>query len=259
MDCSARQFFFMMKSARSLSILFAFACLFSCTDQPGSEKQQAPPSAGEVLQRSIQFHDPQDKWPGAALHFVIDEPRIQNPERLSEVFLNNTEATFAINRRYGNTLVTRGIIRDSCYSLVDSVLVSPEDTATIRLHRLECERTQGYRNFYRLLNGMPMSLHVPEVQLLPETGQDTFGGKPALRITARFNDPVIGEEWAVYFDPDNYQLLGYGYAAEGAGEYIRLDGLAEAGGMKLPRMRHWYNRMDNSYLGSDIYVIIEEL
>ncbi|MCB0567698.1 MAG: hypothetical protein KDD01_25300 [Phaeodactylibacter sp.] len=249
----------MMKCIQSLSILFVFTGLFSCSSSTGEETSQSGLSAGEVLQRSLQFHDPQDKWPGAALHFVIDEPRIQNPGRLSEVFLNNTEGTFSINRRYGNTLVTRGIIRDSCYNLVDSVLVSPEDTAMMRLHRLECERTQGYRGFYQLLNGMPMSLHAPEVNLLPETVEDTFAGRKTLQITARFNDPVMSEEWVFYFAPDNYQLLGYGYAAEGAGEYIRLDGLVLIDDMKLPRMRHWYSQANGAYLGSDIYVIVKEL
>ncbi|MCB0579524.1 MAG: hypothetical protein KDD10_09490 [Phaeodactylibacter sp.] len=249
----------MIQFTRPFFVLLSFAGLFSCTGAPDNEEQQAALSAGEVLQRSIQFHDPQDKWPGAALRFVIDEPRIENPERLSEVFLNNTENTFSINRRYGNTLVTRGIIRDSCYSLVDSVLVNPADTATIRLHRLDCERTQGYRAFYKLLNGMPMSLYVPEVQLLPEVVEDSIRGQKALRIAARFTNPVIGEEWFIYFAPGNYQLLGYGYAAEGAGEILRLDGLVEIAGMKLPRMRHWYNRIDDSYLGSDIYVVVEEL
>ncbi len=248
----------MMKLLQSLYVLFAIACCLSaCTPDPEDGKLQAALSAGEVLQRSIQFHDPGDKWPGAALRFVIDEPRIETPERLSEVFLDNAGDAFSINRRYGNTMVTRGIIRDSCYSLVDSMLVNPEDTATIRLHRLECGRSQGYRNFYKLLNGMPMSLHVPEVQVLPEVAEDSIDGRRALRIAARFNNPVIGEEWFIYFAPDNYQLLGYGYAAEGAGEYLLLDGLVEIEGLKLPRMRHWYNRTDNSYLGSDIYVIVE--
>ena len=248
-----------MKCIQSLSILLLFTGLFSCGSSTGEGTSQAGLSAGEVLQRSLRFHDPQDKLAGAALHFVIDEPRIQNPDRLSEVFLNNTEGTFSINRRYGNTLVTRGIIQDSCYNLVDSVLVSPEDTAMMRLHRLECERTQGYRGFYQLLNGMPMSLHAPEVNLLPETVEDTFAGRKTLQITARFNDPVMSEEWVFYFAPDNYQLLGYGYAAEGAGEYIRLDGLVLIDDMKLPRMRHWYSQANGAYLGSDIYVIVKEL
>ena len=244
---------------RLIPTLFALVFLSACTGSESSEGQPAALSAGDVLQRSLQFHDPQDKWPGAALHFVIDEPRIENPERQSEVFLNNAKKTFSINRRYGQTLITRGIVGDSCYSMADSVLVNPADTATIRLHRLECERTRGYRAFYKLLNGMPMSLYAPEVQLLPEVAEDSIGGRKALRIAARFNNPVIGEEWFIYFDPENYQLLGYGYADEGAGEILRLDGLVEVGGMRLPRMRHWYNRLDNSYLGSDIYVIVEEL
>lgn len=247
---------------RIIPALFTFPALVflaSCTRSENGGGPAGGLSAGDVLQRSMQFHDPQDRWPGAALHFIIAEPRIENPGRLSEVFLNNAGNTFSIKRQYDEVSVIRGILQDSCYSLVDSVLVNPADTATIRLHRLDCERTQGYRAFYKLLNGMPMSLHVPEVQLLPEVAADSIDGKEALRIAARFNNPIIGEEWFIYFAPDNYQLLGYGYASEGAGEILRLDGLVEVAGMKLPRMRHWYNRIDGSYLGSDIYVVVEEL
>ncbi|MCO6475229.1 MAG: hypothetical protein J5I94_01340 [Phaeodactylibacter sp.] len=248
-----------MRLTPTLSTFLALVFLASCTRSGSSEGPPAALSAGEVLQRSMQFHDPQGRWPSAALHFIIAEPRVENPGRLSEVFLNNPGNTFSIKRQYENVSVVRGILQDSCYSLVDSVLVNPQDTATIRLHRLECERTQGYRAFYKLLNGMPMSLHVPEVQLLPEVAEDSIGGRTALRIAARFNNPIIGEEWFIYFAPDNYQLLGYGYAAEGAGEILRLDGMVEVSGMKLPRMRHWYNRIDGAYLGSDIYVVVEEL
>ncbi len=244
-------------SLLSLTMLFVLA---SC----GSEETRTPAadadsvSAQDVLRRSLQFHDPEEQWGRLGLRFIIDEPRIGFPERQSEVLIGEAGKRFELLREYEDIAVVRGMAGDSCYFLVDSLSVAPSDAATIGRYRLQCERTVGFRNFYRLLNGLPMSLFQPNVALGEEVQTTTVGPYPCYRLTARLNQEGVSEEWAFFFDQTTFQLRGYGYDSQQAGEFLRLDGMVEVANMKLPRMRHWYNRVDSTYLGSDIYVEVLE-
>jgi len=228
-------------------------CSQNAADKPGADSS-APPSANDVLRRSLQFHDPTEAWGQQNLRFIIDEPRVGFPERQSIVVLGMADDYFEILRSYDGVPVLRYLSTDSCYSSVEGKRVSTADTATIARYGLQCERTGGFRRFYRLLNGMPMSLFSPDVSLNERVAEVTVGEAPCYRITARLNQEVISEAWFFDFDQRDYRLRGYGFASEEAGEYLRIDGLVQLGQMQLPRMRHWYSQTDSTYLGSDILV-----
>ena len=238
--------------AASLGLLI-MGCAQTGTDPAGNDNTTLP-SANDILRRSLQFHDPAEAWGQQNLRFVIDEPRVGFPERQSTVVLGMADDYFEIIREYEGVPVVRHLRQDSCYSTVAGQPVSRADTATVARYGLQCERTDGFRRFYQLLNGMPMSLFSPDVSLDEMVAEATVGETPCYRITARLNQEVISEEWFFYFDQRDYRLQGYGYASQDAGEYLRIDGIVEVGQMRLPRMRHWYSRADSTYLGSDILV-----
>jgi hypothetical protein len=240
-----------------LTTILSSLCLFGCSpsaEEPQQQQQGDLPTANEVLRRSLQFHDPSEAWGKGSLKFVMDEPRIGFAERQSTVVLGMADGQFELERVYDGVLVKRYVQGDSCYSTVDGERVSQADTATIALYRLECERTQNFQRFYRLLNGMPMSLFSPDVSLDEAVTAVVFDEIPCYRLSARLNQSVISEEWFFYFDQRDGRLRGYGYANQDAGEFLRLDGVVDIAGMQLPRMRHWYSRTDSTYLGSDLMV-----
>ncbi|HKK79456.1 MAG TPA: DUF6503 family protein [Phaeodactylibacter sp.] len=246
--------------AFTLLALLIAGCGQNAADTPGADSPE-PPSANEVLRRSLQFHDPAEAWGQQNLRFIIDEPRVGFPERQSIVVLGMADDYFEILRSYDGVPVLRHLSPDSCYSTVEGERVSAADTAVMARYGLQCERTEGFRRFYRLLNGMPMSLFSPEVSLNEGVTEVTVGEAPCYRITARLNQEIISEAWFFDFDQRDYRLRGYGFANEEAGEYLRIDGLVRIGQMQLPRMRHWYSQTDSTYLGSDILVeasLVEE-
>lgn len=247
----------MVDSRTFLTLTLLTVLLLGCsqtdTDSSGNRTTNLP-SANDVLRQSLQFHDPAEAWGQQNLRFVIDEPRVGFPERQSTVVLGMADDYFEVIRAYDGVPVVRHIRKDTCYSTVAGEKLSPSDSATIARYGLQCERTQGFRRFYQLLNGMPMSLFSPDVSLDESVTTVTVGEAPCYRLTARLNQEVISEEWFFYFDQRDYRLRGYGFASQEAGEYLRIDGLVEVGQMQLPRMRHWYSRTDSTYLGSDILV-----
>lgn len=190
---------------------------------------------------------------------VIDEPRTNFPERQSTILIDLPGQTFEVTRNYEGMIVRRGIKSGRCYNFIDDQAVDPADSTTITQYRLQCDRTQGYQSFYQLLTGLPMTLFTPEVSLGETVEAVDFGPYNCYAVSARLNNPIISEQWIFYFDRGDYQLRGYRAAGEGAAEYLELDGLISFNSMQLPRMRHWYNLADTTYLGSDIVINIEPL
>ena len=62
--------------------------------------------ARSILAKSSTFHDPGTKWKDALLNFHIEEPRIGNPTRYSEIFLNVADGTFSLVRNREDHLAT---------------------------------------------------------------------------------------------------------------------------------------------------------
>ncbi|MCR9103262.1 MAG: DUF6503 family protein [bacterium] len=241
-------------------LLLLLLLVSACSPSPeATESGTALPAASDVLRQSLQFHDPEERWLTSQFQMVIDEPRTNFPERQSTILINLPEQTFEVTRDYEGTIVRRGIDAERCYSFVDDQAVDPADSATIQLYRLQCDRTKGYQSFYQLLTGLPMTLFTPEVSLGETVEAVDFGPYACFAVSARLNNPIIGEQWIFYFDRADYQLRGYRAAGEGAAEYLELDGLVSFNNMQLPRMRHWYNLADTTYLGSDIVINIEPL
>ena len=234
--------------------------LTACSPAPETtEAEPLLPKASDILRSSLQFHDPGEKWPLSQFRMVIDEPRTNFPERQSTILLDLPESTFEVVRNYDGTMVRRGIQADRCYNFLDEKPVDPADSSTVQQFRLGCDRTEGYRSFYKLLTGLPMTLFTPEVSLGETVEAVRFGPYSCYAVQARLNNPIISEQWLFYFDQSDFQLRGYQATGEGAAEYLKLDGLIPFNGMQLPRMRHWYNRTDSTYLGSDIIITVENL
>jgi hypothetical protein len=56
------------------------------------------------------------------------------------------------------------------------------------------------------------------------------------------------------FDADTAELVGcrfYHDESANDGEYITFEGLAEGGGLRLPRYREWHTNAGDRFLGSD--------
>lgn len=239
-----------MKIIQLLLFLILPASVFGQTD------------AIEIINKSISFHDPEGKWQNAALKVIIDEPRTSWPERHSELLLDNQSGDFSLTRNSeGHQLQWLYEDRVST-TFMDKLNSETLPADSVNKYRLQTSRTEGYKQFYTFTLGLPMSLKAAKGQIQNDVKPMNFHGQSVHAITYQLEKPLISSTWVFYFDTNTYQLLGCSLLNAETGEqseYLKFDNLLiDIGGVKLPRIKHWFDAKDN-YLGSDIVVVGEVL
>lgn len=215
-------------------------------------------TADQILQKSIAYHDPEDRWSvfSDSLHILLETPDATN--RVSTIHIDNKAGAFYVRAARDSNIVEYGVGKDSC--LVKWNGSSDFSIAEAKEHGLNCERAKMYRNYYTYLYGLPMKLKDPGTRLNKEVEQRTFKGKEYLILRTDYDAEVGTDIWYFYFDPQTYAMEVYqfyrsdenGQIKEDTGEYILLSGEAEIGEIRMPKTRAWYYNKDDKYLGTDI-------
>lgn len=207
-----------------------------------------------ILEQSIKLHDPQGSWQNASLEMVIQEPRIQGPERFSNVKLDVSTRAFSLERNREEHISTHIVDENGkARTLLDGEIeTNPE---VVKKYRLQPERNTNYRGYYEFMYGLPMVLQNDNYQM-KEVDEVTFNNRTAISIDFELTSPMIASSWRVFFSPDDYKVLGLETLGEKPeeGEYLIFNGKADINGMNLPRFRHWYDKTNDQYQGSDILV-----
>lgn len=211
------------------------------------------PSASEILENSIKFHDPDLRWEAASHQLNLRETRPNGSDRITKVSLDISNEEYRIERTSDGHKIVQSLEKGGIVHQLDGNLV--EDTALISKYRLTDERAELMKNYYLYLYGLPMKLKDPGTILSPEVVMETFDETDCWKLKVTY-DPEVGEDiWYFYFDQDDYSLAGYRfYHDEGAndGEYILLEGRTRIGDLLLPARRKWFMHKDNRFLGEDI-------
>ncbi|GAB5522180.1 MAG: hypothetical protein Roseis2KO_00520 [Roseivirga sp.] len=207
-----------------------------------------------ILDQSIKLHDPQANWQKASLEMVIREPRLQGAGRFSNVKLDVPTRSFSMERNRENHVSTHLVDENGqAQTLLDGkVETHPE---LIEKYRLQPERNTGYRGYYEFMYGLPMVLQEDQY-IMKAVSEVIFNGQQAIGIDFELSSPMIASSWRIYFSPEDYKVVGIETLGEKPeeGEYLIFNGTADMQGMNLPRFRHWYDKTNDEYLGSDILV-----
>ncbi len=211
------------------------------------------PSAGEVLARSIAYHDPAGVWFDSAHRIAVREQRPGAEDRETELVFDFPVSLFAMTSlRGGRTVEMRHHASGSCVGLLDgSPEMSEEDR---KRYRLDCEGIVWVRDYQEYLYGLPMKLRDPGTLLGDEVVRTTFEGRDVFQLRVTYSADVGADVWYFYFDPSTYAMLGsrfYHDEAANDGEYLIYEGRVEAGGIVLPGVRKWYANADGAFLGED--------
>ena len=207
----------------------------------------------ELLQKSIEYHDPQGKWPvfKGGLHLV--ETRPDASDRKTHLHLNNKTAYFELIQHRDENELVHVLENGECFQLLNkSRDISGEDREQ---HELNCDRTYLLRNYYLYLWGLPMKLKDTGTQVHDEVGNTEFQGKQVLSLKVTYDKAVGKDTWYFYFNPDNYALVGYRFfhdETKNDGEYITLEGEKTIKGIRFPKNRKWFTNQDEKFLGEDI-------
>ena len=216
----------------------------------------SPPTAADLLARSIAYHDPESRFLTGAHRFEFRESRPDAPDREVEVVIDVPGERFS--RTVRGAVTARGELRSGACSLeVDGREPSP---AEVEEHRLDCDRLRTLRNYYTFLWGLPMKLTDPGTRL-GEVTPDSFEGEKAWKLRATWDEAVGTDVWYLYFEPATARLVGYRFyhdEAKNDGEVIDLEGELVGAGMRLPAERSWTTHEDDRFLGTDRLVAISE-
>jgi len=207
----------------------------------------------ELLEKSIQYHDPKNEWETfkGTLHFR--ETRPNGADRETTMILDNEKRAFSLDQMSAGYHLEKFVENDVCsYKVNDAATVAD---SLIQKFRLTCPQIQRIRNYYVYLWGMPMKLRDPGTQIQEKVISTTFMDKKVLAMKVTYEQSVGEDIWYFYFQPENYALVGYRFFHDESvndGEYIPLEGEELINGIRFPKTRTWFVNKDDRLLGADI-------
>lgn len=230
-------------------ILLFIISLASCTT---SEKQL---TGEELLEKSTLHHDPKGQWNSSEFTLRIQEPRLQNPERFSLIYMNNKNGAFKLLRNRGEKIASYGMNDEGNITvLLDNKYV--EDSLAIKKYMLQPERVSVYKNSYHTMLGLPMSLSKDLISKIGAVSKTTFNGVDAYKINIDLKKKVFSNYWNIYISSSDFTLLGVDFVDLNDpknGERLYFEKSIQIGSITIPRMKHWYD-LNETYLGSDVIV-----
>ncbi len=228
--------------------VFYFIMIFGC-----SLVSAQLPSGRELLEKSIAFHDPENKWNSFKGMLSITMTTPDGNERDSAIELNLPAQFFKLTSVKEGITLEQIINKSQCLlSLNGSSEFSEEEAKT---HRLTCDRARTMKDYYTYLYGLPMKLRDSGTIVDQMVTVSTFKGKKYLKLKVAYEEGIGNDVWYFYFDPNSYAMEAYQFyhdQAKNDGEYIILTGIETISGIKMPKTRAWYYNKDNVYLGTDV-------
>lgn len=229
-------------------IILLAALFFSC---------QSELTADHVLDKSINFHDPDKKWASFKGELNVRMETPDRSDRNSKILIDLPNEAFSVSATRDSITIDYKINGTDC-----KVQFNGSDDFTEeekKEHRLDCERAELYKNYYTYLYGLPMKLKDPGTILHENIEYRRFMGKDYVVLKASYDAEVGSDVWFFYLDPSSYALEVYqffktdenGKLNSESGEYILLSGIEEVEGIRMPKTRAWYYNKDDAYLGTD--------
>ncbi|WP_298901476.1 DUF6503 family protein [uncultured Psychroserpens sp.] len=214
-------------------------------------------SGKDLLDKAINYHDPEGRWSKFDGEFYITMETPNNPNRDSHIKINLPKEFFYVSAKRDTTTTEYTIAKTDCTIKLNGESAISE--AQKKEHNLSCDRAKLYKNYYTYLYGLPMKLKDEGTIIHDKVERKTFKGKEYLVLKASYDETVGSDVWFFYFDPKTYAMEVYqffktddkGALKKDSGEYILLTDTSSINGIKIPKLRAWYYNKDNKYLGTD--------
>ncbi|HIB47135.1 MAG TPA: hypothetical protein EYN07_08645 [Flavobacteriaceae bacterium] len=209
------------------------------------------PTASEVLEKAIAYHDPNGNWANFNQTFQVTMTTPNNADRVSDITINLPEEYFSLTATRDRLETTFTIDKGTCTtSITDSIAQKGA--------RTPCETAALYKNYYTYLYGLPMKLKDPGANLSPKVEKVRFKDKDYLKLKVTYDETVGSDVWFFYFNPTTYAMEVYQFfkgdpngKGKDTGEYILLSEETTVQDIKMPKIREWYYNKDDKYLGTD--------
>ena len=207
----------------------------------------------ELLEKSIEYHDPNSKWSQFNGSFNVSMKSPSRPLRTSNIVIDLTGSFFELSVQIGENQWKASLLDEDCDLLFnDSREISTEIEKEFRLN---CKRAKMYRDYYTYLYGLPMKLKDPGTLIDPLISQKSIEGISYWVLKVEYDPSVGSDTWYFYFDTETFALKRYQFfhdESKNDREYIILDDEIEIEGILMPKNRSWYYNSDNTFLGTAI-------
>lgn len=197
-------------------------------------------SASHVLEKSVQYHDPNGEWKSLRAKFTFKETRSSGNDRVTVLELNNAANWHKLNR-----------------DDVEEYEINGREEVKVLKGDREAARGKLLRNYYVFLWGLPMKLLDQGTPVQSKTGREKVDGKDCITVNVNYEK----EDYTFFFAKTDYRLVAYRFwkkDGSGQGEMILLEDEIQVGSMKIPQKRSWYELPENKYLGTDILTKVDE-
>ena len=206
----------------------------------------------ELLEKSIEYHDPKGNWEKGKFTFRLKQDMPQRGIRFTTFKIDHRKEVFWQKDEIEKDVIIRQIEKDSCeYELNGKKTFTAEES---KKHHLNCERTKMWRDYQTYLYGLPMKLKDQGTIIHEKIEKTTFQDKPCWKLKVTYEATVGKDTWYFYFSPENYSLIGYRFykdESKNDGEFITLEDEIIINEIKFPRDRKWYFNIDGNYLATD--------
>lgn len=210
-------------------------------------------SGKELLEKTIEYHDPNSKWSQFNGSFNVSMKSPSRPLRTSNIVIDLMRSFFELNVQIGDNQWKASLLDEDCDLLFNG---SREISTEIEKEfRLNCKRAKMYRDYYTYLYGLPMKLKDPGTLIDPVISQISIEGISYWVLKVEYDPNVGSDTWYFYFDTETFALKRYQFyhdESKNDGEYIILDDEIEIEGILMPKNRSWYYNSDNTFLGTDV-------
>lgn len=209
-------------------------------------------TGNELLEKAIQFHDPNGNWNTFKGDFFVTMETPNNGVRKSKITIDLPNQYFSVLAKKDSISTAFIVDKENCsFSLNGKQNLSAEKK---KKYSLNCERANLYKNYYTYLYGLPMKLKDEGTIIHQEVATKTFKDKEYLVLKVTYKQNIGKDTWYFYFNPKTFAMEVYQFFKEtkDSGEYILLSGLETINAIKMPKVRAWYYNKDNNYQGTDI-------
>jgi hypothetical protein len=214
----------------------------------------------ELLDKTIEYHDPEDRWSSLKAHLFLSSTDTAGQESPFEIEIDNAAGYFSHITREDGKEIVKGLSGGKEFYLINGKKEINEEER--KKYELTPEGVKWVHSFYGYLYGLPMKLRDKGAIISDTTATETFHGKAYQTLKVTY-EPGMGKEvWTFFLDPKTAAMEAYRFMfAPGSdeGEYILLNETLTVDGIKIPKVRKWHLVKENKYLGTDNLLKAEKL
>ena len=214
----------------------------------------------QLLERAINYHDPQGQWNEFSGTFEIGLNMPEKPNRKSIVSIDLPKSIFNLEFESGDNRTSYKLQNEKCKIIWNEKTEFTDEEKS--KNKLTCERAKMMKDYYTYLYGLPMKLKDEGTIVHEKVAQKEFKGKMYNVLKITYEEAVGNDIWYFYFDVSTNAMEVYQFYHDEAindGEYILLDGLMSYREMLFPKNRTWYYNKDNKLLGEDKLISIKAI